>query len=322
MKPPVLLRRFHHRNSRPLPMTAVLMDTTSATPSFSAVSRAPAPASRKSVRMKSSPKVVTSISRPAATPAATPATAASRFASCLRRCAAAGFRLVVTAPAQHRSFVRGLERFPERRIDLTEHVQWDTAFRVFHGHTRESHDRGSWRILVVDRDDRVVGAITARFFCGGVLREHQLLPTLLELTGPVFREHCELAIAEVVASTTRAGRTPAEVSDWSVAPGWHAPLVAVTLMRAMVALAAAFEAPVVMLAGDNRRGEVTRLMRLGCEPLGLDGRFCLPPFVNHRTGAWLRLLLVDASRFNARSRGTPAADLGLLRQHATIVSAA
>jgi hypothetical protein len=138
----------------------------------------------------------------------------------------------------------------------------------------------------------------------------------------VFREHCELAVAEAIAKTLQAGRTPAEISHWAVAPGWHAALIAVTLMRALAALAGAFDAPLALVAADNRRGEVTRLMRLGSAPLGLAGRFCLPPFVDHSTGAWLRLLLVDTATFHARSRSVPTADLALLRERAPIVSAA
>lgn len=297
-------------------MPAALMDSTPSTRSPSSVARPPALLARKTARVRRSAPTSTTGFRPVS------AVANSRFAACLRRCAAAGFRLVVTAPAEQRDTTAGLARFPDRRIDPAAQVQWDTAYRLFNGHSRLPHDRGSWRILAVDRDDRVVGAITARFFCGEVRREHQHMPALLESTGPVFREHCELAISEVITAAVRAKRTPAEISHWAVAPGWHAPLVAVTLMRAMGALAAAFESPVVMLAGDNRRGEVTRLMRLGCEPLGLDGRFCLPPFVHHESGAWLRFLLVNAASFYARCGTTPSEDLALLRAHATVVSAA
>ena len=300
-------------------MPAVLMESLPVTRPTASFSRPPAPALRKPVRPKRAAAPATSQLR--AAPAA-PAPATSRLAACLRRCTAAGFRLVITTPSQTNAFSAGVKRFPERQVDVTQHVQWDTAYRVFNGHSRQPHDRGSWRILVVDRDDRVVGAITARFFCGEIKSEFQHLPDLLETTGPVFREHCELAIADVISASQRAGRTPAEVSHWAVSPGWHAALVAVTLMRAMGALAQAFDSPVVMLAGDNRRGEVTRLMRLGCEPLGLDGRWCLPPFVHHRTGAWLRLLLADAVQFHARSGSASWADLELLRERATIISPA
>jgi hypothetical protein len=246
--------------------------------------------------------------------------ATSRFAVCLRRCAAAGIRLIVTTPSDTRAFHRGLSRFPERRSDPTEHVQWETAYRVFCGRGREPHDRGSWRILAVDHDDRVVGAITARFFCGEFVPEYLHMFSLLETTGPVFREHCEMAVGEVVAAAARLRRTPAEISNWAVAPGWHAALVAVTLARAMGALVAAFDAPLVILAADNRRGEVARLMRLGGAPLGLGGRYALPPFVHHTTGAWLRLLLVDAPAFHVRCHSAPAADLALLRVRAPIIS--
>jgi hypothetical protein len=248
-------------------------------------------------------------------------TAFSRFDACLRRCEAAGFRLVVTAPSDVRTFARGLSRFPERRVDPSAHVQWETDYRVFCGRGRLPHDRGSWRILMVDRDDRVVGAITARFFCGEFVPDYLQMRSLLEATGPVFREHCEIAVAEVVAAGARAKRTPAEISNWAVAPGWNAALVAVTLARAMGALVAAFDAPLVILAADNRRGEVARLMRLGGAPLGLAGRYSLPPFVDHSTGAWLRLLLVDAPRFQVRCGSAPESDLVLLCERAQVISA-
>src|SRR3954468_11011440 len=182
MNSPVLLRRLPHRHERPTLMPAVLMDSLPATRSVTPVSRSTAPTARKSPRARrASPASIGSIE--ISTPAI-PEIAKSRFAACLSRCAAAGFRLIVTAPSHSRAFARGLKRFPERRVDLTTHLQWDTAYRVFNGHGLQPHDRGSWRILVVDRDDRVVGAITARFFCGDVVPEYQHLPALLETTGP------------------------------------------------------------------------------------------------------------------------------------------
>lgn len=292
-------------------MTA-LMDPMPATRSAPAVTRTSAPAARNIVQMR---RASTRIRR------APSPTSSSPFAACLRRCAAAGLRLVVTPPADSTVCGRGISRFPERRIDTAAHIQWETAHRVFCGRGRQPHDRGSWRILAVDRDDRVVGAITARFFCGEIRAEYLQVLSLLDTSGPVFREHCELALAELIAATTKRGRTPAEISNWAVAPVWHASLIAVTLMRAMGALVAAFHAPVIVMAADNRRGEVNRLMRLGCTPLSLAGHFCLPPFVHHETGAWLRLLVLDAAALQARDADTSAADLTLLREQATIVSA-
>lgn len=251
-----------------------------------------------------------------------PHVATSRFDVCLRRFHAAGFRLVLTTPSDVRTFTRGVNFFTGREIDPAAHARWETAYRVFCGRGREACDRGSWRILAVDADDRVVGAITARFFCGEFVSEYLNLHRLLEATGPVFREHCEMAVADVAAAGARTGRTPAEVSGWAVRPGRGAGLVAVTLVRAMSALATAFDAPLVIVAADNRRGEVAQLMRRGAGRLGLSGRFALPPFVHHATGAWLRLLLVDAPTFLARSGGIPDTDLALLRDHAACVSAA
>ena len=246
----------------------------------------------------------------------------SRFGACLRRFSAAGYRLIVTTPSDTRVFADGLERFGQRRIDPAGHARWETAFRLFGGRGRLPCDRGSWRLLAVDDDDRVVGAVSARLFCGEFVPEYLHLGTLLESTGPVFREHCEMAVADVVAAGNRLGRTPAEVSGWAVTPGGHAALVAVTLARGMAALLAAFDDPLVVVAADNHRGEGARLMRRGAGHLGLAGRFALPPFVHHASGTWLRLLLVDAPTYFERSGVVADADLALLRKQAEFVSPA
>jgi hypothetical protein len=251
-----------------------------------------------------------------------PRRALSLFDASLRRLVAAGFRLIVTTPPDARVFGRGLARFPERLVAPAEHARWETAYQLFCGRGRLPSDRGSWRLLAVDRDDRVVGAISARLFCGEFVPEYLHLRTVLESTGPVFREHCELAIADVVAAGARLGRTPAEVSGWAVTPGETAALVAATLARAMAALFAAFEAPLVMVAAANHRGEGARLMRRGAGHLGLAGRFALPPFVHHASGTWVRLLLIDAPTYFARSGLVADTDLGLLREQVGIVSVA
>lgn len=244
----------------------------------------------------------------------------SRFAACLRRCTDAGLRIIINAPADVRIFNRGLERFPERRIDPAEHARWETAYRVYCGRSRQPHDRGSWQVLMADAHQRVVGAITARFFCGEVVHDYVHTLSLLETTGPVFREHCEIAFGEVCAAAAKSGRTPAEFSHWSAAPGRHDRLVAATLARTMATLASAFDAPLGLVAADHRRGEVARLMRLGGAPLGRAGKFSLPPFVHHASGAWLRLLLIDARTFQARSGGRPKEDLALLRSNCPVFS--
>lgn len=310
-----MMQRDGHRspsagflNERLTHMTA-LMDPIPVTRSSPSVIRSAIPASRQNVRIRvsDSPSKRTTSNR-------------TRLAACLDRCAAAGIRLVITAPFNTRTFARGVSRFADRRVDLVSHGHWEAAYRAFCGRISQPWDRGSWRILAVDRDDRVVGAITARFFCGEVQQHYLHLPSLLVTTGPIFREHCELAIAEVIAAARQSGRTMAEISHWAVAPVWHAALISVTLARAMGALAAAFDAPMAIMAANNRGAEVTRLMRLGSAPLGLAGRACLPPFVHDASGAWLRLLVLDVTTFNARSGGSPAGDLALLRERAAIIS--
>lgn len=246
----------------------------------------------------------------------------ARLERALQRCAAAGLRLVITAPADTRTFAAGLAAFPERRVDLTEHVQWETAYRLFCGRSRLPHERGSWRVLAVDGDRRVMGAITARFFTAEAIGEYLFATTLLEPAGPVFREHCELAIGETFAAAQARGRTPGEISHWAVEPDRHAPLAAVALGRALGALAGAFRSPLVVLAADHRRGDVARLMRRGAAPLGRAGKFSLPPFVHQPTGAWLRFLLLDTAVYQARTHSHAATDLATLREQIPVVSQA
>ncbi len=244
------------------------------------------------------------------------------FSVGLGRIAALGFRLVITAPAESRTFARGLRRFPERRVDPVAPASWDEAYRQFRGGGDLPLDRGSWRILAVDPEGGVAGAITARFFCGEVVRSYVHAYSLLEGSGPVFRDECELAIAETFAGAVRENRTAAEISHWTVADGRHAVLVAATLGRAMEALSAAFDAPVGVVAANHRRREVGRLLRLGGVPLGRAGKFSLPPFPHHPSGAWFRLMLIDAEAFRGRLRAAAIADLARLRTHCPIFSAA
>jgi hypothetical protein len=247
--------------------------------------------------------------------------ARARLAAYLQRCAAAGIRVVITAPGDVRIFARSLQRFPERQIDPVAHAQWESARRVFLGRGRQPHERGSWHVLAIDSDDRVVGAISARFFCGELVQDYLHVLSLVAACGPVFREHCELAIAEAFLAAGVAERMSAEVSHWSFAPGRQAPLVGATLVRALAALAAAFDAPIGVIAADHHRGEVARLMRGGAAPLGRAGKFSLPPFVEHASGAWLRLLLLDSRTFHARRRSDAAAELAALRAACRVISA-
>lgn len=242
------------------------------------------------------------------------------FAACLQRCRAAGLRLIVNAPADTLTFSRSLQRFTDRRIDPPAHAHWETAYRVFNNRSRQPHDRGSWLLLVADEDDRVVGAVTARLFCSEIVADYLHTTALLEHTGPVFREHCELALGEMFSATAKAGRIPGEISHWSVRPGPQARVVMATLARALATLSVAFDSPVVIAAADHRRGEVARLMRFGAAPLGRAKKFSLPPFVYHATASWLRLLLIDAPSFVTRAGGRPKEDLALLRLQCPIYS--
>ena len=245
----------------------------------------------------------------------------SRLAAGMARCAAAGIRFIITTPSCFPAGPRVAELLAGRTIDSRAHDRWLAGYRDFMGRDREADDRCTWRIVAVDREDRVVGAIAGRFFSEKVERDPLHVLGLLATTGPVFREHCELAISEIVDATLRAGRTAGEISHWGVAPIWRAALVAITLARAMGALASAFGSPVIVMAADNRRGEVNRLMRWGATALGIAGRSCLPPFVHHESGAWLRLLVLEGHVFQARAGGVAATDLNLLGAIAHVISA-
>jgi hypothetical protein len=179
-------------------------------------------------------------------------------------------------------------------------------------------DRGSWRVLVMDSRWRIVGALTARFFCGEVSREHLHALSLVAGHAMNFRTECDLAISETFARAQRYARTPAEISHWSVAQGRHARLVTVTLFRAMMALGVAFDLPLVLLAAEHEHGELARFMRWATAPLGRQGRPYLPPFV-YRLDHRLRLLLLDTSALGSRLRGA-AIDLGVLRERCSIIS--
>jgi hypothetical protein len=288
---------------------SVLMDSSSV--SRSPTTRTAAGFVTRPARPKSSP------SRP---PVRIKEIRPSRLTSCLARCSAAGIRLVILAPGKDGMKVQGGERMAGRTIDARQHGKWLAAYRAFAGRVRQPSERYTWRILAVDRDDRVVGAIAGRFFNDEVDRGDLHVLNLLATTGPVFREHCEMAVSEVVGGAVKSGRTPGEISHWAVAPIWRAALVAVTLARAMGALASAFGSPVVLMAADNRRGEVNRLMRWGGTALGIAGRSCLPPFVHHESGAWLRLLVIEGQAFQSRA-GTAAWDLDALCDAALVIGA-
>lgn len=257
---------------------------------------------------------------PPALPIATRPATASRLAAELCRCAAAGVRFVVTTPSDSRTFMRGLCRFPGRRVDPPEHTHLDVAWHVFNGGRERPHDAGSWRILALDAEDRVAGAITARFFCGEPVHEYLHAHALLQYASPLFREQAEQAVIEFFTETILAERVPAEISHWSVAAGWPEPaLLGATLLRAMGALAAQFGPAVGLLAADCGRREETRLLRGGAAPLGRTGRLSLPPFVHHASGRRLRLLLLDSAGARGGLRAAPA-DVAALRRMCPVFS--
>lgn len=248
-----------------------------------------------------------------------PAEDSSRLAACLRRCAQLGWRVVVTTPTEAQFFVHGISRFWERRLDALQHAQWAGAFRAFAGGRERAVDRASWRILVVDADQRVVGAVTARFFCSEIRRSDLHLSHLLEGSSTIFRDACEVALAERFALVQETGRTPVEISHWGVREGEHTALLWVTLQCAMGALLAAFERPVAIATANHRRGEVKRLTRWGAKPLGREGQYFLPPFVHRASGASLRILVIDMLELKARL-AAGIEDLEVLRANCPIIS--
>lgn len=245
--------------------------------------------------------------------------ARSVLAAALRRCDRAGLRLVVTAPAEVHTFSAGIRRFPERLIEPTAHARYDRAYRNFNRGVGRGHDPASWRLLMFDARSQVVGAITARFFCGEVGLEYVHALSLLAGYPPSFRNECHEAVTEAFARAQRHARTPAEISDWSVR-GPHARLVLATLIRAMLALGVAFELPLVLVAANHERGELAHFIRWPASPLGRQDKFYLPPFVHRASGARLRLLLLDSSALGGRLCGA-AVDLGVLRECCPIISA-
>jgi hypothetical protein len=244
----------------------------------------------------------------------------SVLAAALNRCARAGLRVVVTAPADVRTFSRGITRYPERLIEPMTFGRYGRAYRSFTGMPDAPHDRGSWRVLVLDAKYHVVGAITARLFCGEIMREYLHSSALVGGCSPVFRNECEQAVSETFARAQRYSRTPAEISHWSIAEGPHVELIGVTLIRAMLALSVGFDLPLAIAAVDHERGEFARFMRWAMTPLGRSGKFYLPPFVSRPTGARFRLIVIDTSALGSRLRGA-AIDLGVLRERCPIVSA-
>lgn len=243
----------------------------------------------------------------------------SVLSAALNRCARVGLRVVITAPADVRTFSRGITRYPERLIEPTTFGRYGRAYRSFTGAPEGPHDRGSWRILVLDAKYHVVGAVTARFFCGDVARDYLHTSTLVGGCSAVFRHECEQAVGETFARAQRYSRTPAEISHWSVAEGPHVELIGVTLIRAMLALSVGFDLPLAIAAANHERGEFARFMRWAMTPLGRHGKFYLPPFVSKATGARLRLIAIDTSALGSRLRGA-AIDLGVLRERCPIVS--
>lgn len=246
--------------------------------------------------------------------------AKSILAAALRRCARVGLRLVVTAPGDVDTFSSGLVRFPERIVEATAHDRYTRAYRMFSDAASQVHDQASWRVLVLDESSHVVGAVTARFFCGDIGMEYVNALSLLAGYAPVLRNECALAVNEVFARAQRHARTPAEISHWAVASGPHARLILATLSRAMLALATAFDLPLAILAANHERGEMAHLVRWPAAPLGRQGKFYLPPFVHRATGARLRFLVIDSSALGGRLR-MAAADLAVLRERCPIVSA-
>jgi hypothetical protein len=242
----------------------------------------------------------------------------SVLATALEHCERAGLRVVITAPTDVHTFSNGITRFPERLIEPTAHTRYTRLYRAFDHNVDPVQDRGSWRVLVLDSRGRIIGALTARFFCGEVSREHVHALSLVAGPPSNFRTECELAIGETFSRAQRYARTPAEISHWSVAESRHARLVTVTLFRAMMALGVAFDLPVTLFAAAHEHGALARFMRWATAPLGRQGRHYLPPFV-YRAERRLRLLVLDTSALGSRLRGA-AIDLGVLRQRCSIIS--
>jgi hypothetical protein len=251
-----------------------------------------------------------------------PWTAAPKIATCLYRGAAAGLHVVITAPADTAAFGSTLVRVPERQIEPTAWAHWDAARRNFLQRAPAAHDPGSWHVLVIDADGCVVGTVAARFFGSEIVAAYVNAFRLAGACGPILREQCELAVIEALANSASDGRPFGEISDWVIAEGAKMARVQAMLVRAMAALAVAFDLPLCVVAANQSNGEAARWLRRGAVPLGRAGKFSLPTMVDHATGARLRLLLLDTATFHARSHTEPPAEFALLCRWASIVSAA
>ena len=246
----------------------------------------------------------------------------TKIGLCLRRGAPAGFRIIVLAPEAADDTTalpfHGLKRDFNSEIA----AYWATARRVFLRSTNTRYDRQSWHVLVVDRDGIVVGTVSARLFPEQLPLTELRIIALADAAGPIFREQCELAIQESCADVRNAGRMVGEISDWAVASSPHRRLVTAMLIRATAGLAAAFGNPLWIVAANQFHRHTAPLMRRGAAPLGRVGKFCLPPLIDHRTSAWLRILLIDTKGFHARSGSNPTAEWAFLRRRATITEIA
>lgn len=250
------------------------------------------------------------------------ATSDTTLALCLRRGAAAGCRIVILAPHLASDPAASATRFPERAIKPEAHVYWETGRRLLLRAPTTAADRAAWHVLAVDREGVVIGTVSARFFADETPFPALRIMTLADAAGPIFREQCELAVQETHEAARTTGRMFAEFSEWAVAPGPRQRLVGAMLVRAAAALAAGFDNPLCIFAANQLRRESEPLMRRGAAPLGRRGRFCLPPLIDQRSSAWLRIVLIDTALFHGRCGTDPAAELALLRRRAAIVSVA
>jgi hypothetical protein len=257
----------------------------------------------------------------------------SAFPLYWKRCRDAGLRFIVTAPADTATFARGLRFFPERVIDAGEHARWWAAYRRFRAEQYRArgvalgerdefpHDAGSWCILAVTGADEVVGALSARIFCGEVVEDYLYDPILVADCPEPLRAEYLAAIATVRDECRRRGAMLGELSNWSVAEAWRTSAVSPGLLHAITAFSRNFQPHCGVTLANCESGARAMLRKMGGVPFHDRTGRELPPFFHPRYQAHLELLRMNAADYAPKFRPS-AEEIAQFRRESRIVSAA
>jgi len=244
--------------------------------------------------------------RPAAdhTPRSTHGSALQRF---LAKSEQMGVTYVVCAPADVAAFARGIRSFPERIVSQDEHAFWLSLYREFRAddyrrrNVRQESlrqpgcDRGSWIVLAV-KDNVVIGANTARIFCGEILPEYLCDLDLIEPASFEVRTDYRIAIAQAATRCRAEELCFCELSHWAVAPQWRRTPVGPSLVLMLGALTTFFVPHLGIAVANCDSGAFDMLVRMGARPMRRGGQ-PLPPFFHPAYGARLGLLECVTAEF-------------------------